>query len=246
MENTTPCCCNTKSLRLLAFVLFIWTEFSSMYNRGCVIFEDKDAMLFNNITPAYFVYQIIAIVTLTTSYILLSKMAAKQATAIVLRRTAIGILLLTLANLGIEYYKNEYPVSNITASLIPSLVFLVKTVLYLYLYGVIYRNNSEDKKGRQALMGMFVISYIVSTLWSAALPLHFNMQIFSVGQTLFSLAYIFFTYCFFTSPIFSGEKNYEPSPKGTYKFWNKFFTLYLALGIGGMLLLNLIILFIQG
>lgn len=240
MENTPSCKCNVRHFQWLAFVLFFWTEFFAIFNQGCVLFDYKDAMLFKEINPAYFVYQIAAITTLTSALILLSKMAEKMATAIVLRRTAIGILLLTLVNLGIQYYKNEYPVSSITASLIPSLFFLVKTVLYLYLYGVIYRNNSEEKKGRQALMGMFIVSYVVSTLWQAIFMLHFNLQVLAIGNLVISLFSLFFGYRFFTSAIFSGKKNCEPSPKGTYKFWNKFFTLYLVIGFGGMMVIQLI------
>lgn len=246
MENTPSCHCKIKGIQWLAFVLYSWTSIGSLFNKGCVLFGNTENILFRNIDLPYYFYQLTAIVTLTASYILLSKIAAKQATTIVLRRIAIAIMLLVMANLAFTYYRDFHHVTNLAAHGSSALFFLAKTALYLYLYGVIYRNNSEDKKGRQALMGMFLISYVIEMLWSLLFRLHYNIILDTAGGVVCELAMLFFTYRFFTSDIFSGEKSSEPTPKGTYKFWNKFFTLWLTLGVGSMLVINLITILVNG
>ena len=246
MESTNNIPAAIKKVQLLAFMLYSWTCIGSLFNSGCVLFGHPENMLFRNIDLPYFFYQLAAIVTLTASYILLSKIATKQATTIVLRRIAIAIMLLVMANLAFTYYKNFHETTNLAAQGFSSLFFLAKTVIYLYLYGVIYRNNSEDKKGRQALMGMFLTSYVIESLWYHLFILHGNILLNTAGGVVCELVALFFVYRFFTSDIFSGKKSSEPTPKGTYKFWNKFFTLWLVLGIGGMIVINLIGILVNG
>ena len=239
MENIKNTPADIKKVQLLAFLLFSWPSIGSLFGKGCVLFGYPKNMLFLNIDLPYFFYQLAAIVTLTVSYILLSKIATKQATTIVLRRIAIAIMLLVMANLAFTCYKNFHQVTNLAVQGFSSLFFLAKTALYLYLYGVIYRNNSEDKKGRQALMGMFLTTYVVEMLWYHLFIFHGNIWLNTAGSVVCELLALFFTYRFFTSETFSGEKSGEPTPKGTYKFWNKFFTLWLALWLGGVIVITI-------
>ena len=239
MDNKSSCNSHVLRIQWLAFVFFSWTYIFSGFNSGCVLFGHPEMMLFRNIDSFYFFYQLTAIVTLTASYILLSKLATKQATSIVLRRIAIAVMLLVMTNLAFTYYKDINHVSNLAAQGTSSLFFWVKTGFYLYLYGVIYRNNSEDKKGRKALMGMFFTTYILQMLWYQSFVLHGSIFLNTAGGVVCDWVALFFAYRFFTSSIFSGNRNSEPTPKGTYKFWNKFFTLWIILILGGSLVITI-------
>jgi hypothetical protein len=187
-------------------------------------------------TPAYYVYQTTVALTITASLILLSKLAAKPATTIVLRRVALPIMAIGLLSVYFDFYRYNNELLNITAVGVRSLFYIVKVVIWLYLFGVIYRENKEDKEGCKALNGYFWVSYIITWLIGNSLGFINSIQAVYAINIILTLTCLFFVCKFLTSAIFCGEKSCEPIEKGAFKFWNKFFKLWLIFFFGCSLL----------
>jgi hypothetical protein len=187
-------------------------------------------------TPAYYVYQTTVALTITASLILLSKLAAKPATTIVLRRVALPIMAIGLLSVYFDFYRYNNELLNIAAVGVRSLFYIVKVVIWLYLFGVIYRENKEDKEGCKALNGYFWVSYIITWLIGNSLGFINSIQAVYAINIILTLTCLFFVCKFLTSAIFCGEKSCEPIEKGAFKFWNKFFKLWLIFFFGCSLL----------
>jgi hypothetical protein len=191
-------------------------------------------------TPAYYVYQTTVALTITASLILLSKLAAKPATTIVLRRVALPIMAIGLLSVYFDFYRYNNELLNITAVGVRSLFYIVKVVIWLYLFGVIYRENKEYKEGCKALNGYFWVSYIITWLIGNSLGFINSIQAVYAINIILTLTCLFFVCKFLTSAIFCGEKSCEPIEKGAFKFWNKFFKLWLIFFFGCSLLFALL------
>ena len=174
--------------------------------------------------------------TITASLILLSKLAAKPATTIVLRRVALPIMAIGLLSVYFDFYRYNNELLNITAVGVRSLFYIVKVVIWLYLYGVIYRENKEYKEGSKALNGYFWVSYIITWLVGNSFIFIQSIEVIYVLNIILTLTCLFFVCKVLTSAIFCGEKSCEPIEKGAFKFWNKFFKLWLIFFFGGSLL----------
>lgn len=236
MENTVSCKCNVRHFQWLALALWVWPELVNLINNLCKLFGCNNLLNMDWNTPAYYVYQTTVALTITASLILLSKLAAKPATTIVLRRVALPIMAIGLLSVYFEFYKYNNEVLNIPAVGVRSLFYIVKVVILLYLYGVIYRENKEDKEGCKALFGYFWVSYIITWLVGNSFIFIQSIEVIYVLNIILSLTYLFFVYKFLTSAIFCGEKSCEPIEKGAFKFWNKFFKLWLIFFFGCSLL----------
>lgn len=240
MENTASCKCNVRHFQWLALALWVWPELVNLINNLCKFFGGNNLLNLDWNTPAYYVYQTTVALTITASLILLSKLAAKPATTIVLRRVALPIMAIGLLSVYFDFYKYNNEVLSITAVGGRSLFYIVKVVILLYLYGVIYRENKEDKEGCKALNGYFWVSYIITWLVGNSFIFIQSIEVIYVLNIILSLTYLFFVYKFLTSAIFCGEKSCEPIEKGAFKFWNKFFKLWLIFFFGGSLLLGIL------
>lgn len=240
MENTASCKCNVRHFQWLALALWVWPELVNLINNLCKFFGGNNLLNLDWNTPAYYVYQTTVALTITASLILLSKLAAKPATTIVLRRVALPIMAIGLLSVYFDFYKYNNEVLSITAVGGRSLFYIVKVVILLYLYGVIYRENKEDKEGCKALFGYFWVSYIITWLVGNSFIFIQSIEVIYVLNIILSLTYLFFVYKFLTSAIFCGEKSCEPIEKGAFKFWNKFFKLWLIFFFGGSLLLGIL------
>jgi hypothetical protein len=240
MENTASCKCNVRHFQWLALALWVWPELVNLINNLCKLFGCNNLLNMDWNTPAYYVYQTTVALTITASLILLSKLAAKPATTIVLRRVALPIMAIGLLSVYFDFYKYNNEVLSITAVGGRSLFYIVKVVILLYLYGVIYRENKEDKEGCKALFGYFWVSYIITWLVGNSFIFIQSIEVIYVLNIILSLTYLFFVYKFLTSAIFCGEKSCEPIEKGAFKFWNKFFKLWLIFFFGGSLLLGIL------
>ena len=245
MENTASCKCNVRHFQWLALAFWVWPELVNLINNLCKIFGCNNLLNMDWNTPAYYVYQTTVALTLTASLILLSKLAAKPATTIVLRRVALPILAIGLLFVYFEFYKYNNKVLNITSVGVRSLIYIVKVVILLYLYGVIYRENKEDKEGCKALFGYFWVSYIITWLVGNSFIFIQSIEVIYVLNIILSLTYLFFVCKFLTSAIFCGEKSCEPIEKGAFKFWNKFFKLWLIFFFGCSLLFAILGIILQ-
>lgn len=239
MENTANTPAAIKKTQLLALALWIWPEVVNLTNYCCKLFGGNNLLNLDWNTPAYYVYNITVALTITASLILLSKLAAKPATTIVLRRVALPVLALGLVSIGFDFYKFNNEVSNITVSCVSALFYIVKVVIWLYLFGVIYRENKEYKEGCKALNGYFLVSYIITWFIGNSIQAVYAINI------ILTLTCLFFVCKFLTSAIFCGEKSCEPIEKGAFKFWNKFFKLWLIFVCGTSLLAILDIILLQ-
>lgn len=236
MENTPSCKCNVRHFQWLALAFWVWPELVNLINNLCKLFGCNNLLNMDWNTPAYYVYQTTVALTLTASLILLSKLAAKPATTIVLRRVALPIMAIGLLSVYFDFYRFNNEVLNITAVGVRSLFYIVKVVIWLYLYGVIYRENKEDKEGCRALNGYFWVSYIITWLVGNSFIFIQSIEVIYVLNIILTLTCLFFVCKFLTSAIFCGEKSCEPIEKGAFKFWNKFFKLWLIFFFGGSLL----------
>lgn len=236
MENTPSCKCNVRHFQWLALAFWVWPELVNLINNLCKLFGCNNLLNIDWNTPAYYVYQTTMALTLTASLILLSKLAAKPATTIVLRRVALPIMAIGLLSVYFDFYRFNNEVLNITAVGVRSLFYIVKVVIWLYLYGVIYRENKEDKEGCRALNGYFWVSYIITWLVGNSFIFIQSIEVIYVLNIILTLTCLFFVCKFLTSAIFCGEKSCEPIEKGAFKFWNKFFKLWLIFFFGCSLL----------
>ena len=236
MENTPSCKCNVRHFQWLALAFWVWPELVNLINNLCKLFGCNNLLNIDWNTPAYYVYQTTVALTLTASLILLSKLAAKPATTIVLRRVALPIMAIGLLSVYFDFYRYNNEVLNITAVGVRSLFYIVKVVIWLYLFGVIYRENKEYKEGSKALNGYFWVSYIITWLVGNSFIFIQSIEVIYVLNIILYLTSLFFVYKFLTSAIFCGEKSCEPIEKGAFKFWNKFFKLWLIFFFGGSLL----------
>lgn len=89
-------------------------------------------------------------------------------------------------------------------------------------------------------MDIFWVSYIITWLVGNSFIFIQSIEVIYVLNIILSLTYLFFVYKFLTSAIFCGEKSCEPIEKGAFKFWNKFFKLWLIIFFGGSLLLGIL------
>ena len=241
MENTASCKCNVRHFQWLALALWVWPELVNLINNLCKLFGCNNLLNLDWNTPAYYVYQTTVALTITASLILLSKLAAKPATTIVLRRVALPIMAIGLLSVYFEFYKLNIGISsNITVRGVLSLIFLTKTTMLLYIFGVIDRENKEHKEGCRALYGYFLVSYIITWLVGNSFMFIQSIEVIYVLKIILSLTSLFFVYKFLTSAIFCGEKSFEPIEKGAFKFWNKFFTQFIIIFFGGILLLGIL------
>lgn len=231
MGNTASCKCNVRHFQWLALALWVWPELVNLINNLCKLFGCNNLLNMDWNTPAYYVYQTTVALTITASLILLSKLAAKPATTIVLRRVALPIMAIGL----LSVYFDE--VLNIPVVGVLSLFYIVKVVILLYIFGVIDRENKEHKEGCLALYGYFLVRYIITWLVGNSFIFIQSIEVIYVLNIILSLTSLFFVYKFLTSAIFCGEKSCEPIEKGAFKFWNKFFKLWLIFFFGGSLLL---------
>ena len=236
MENTASCKCNVRHFQWLALAFWVWPELVNLINNLCKLFGCNNLLNMDWNTPAYYVYQTTVALTITASLILLSKLAAKPATTIVLRRVALPIMAIGLLSVYFEFYKYNNEVLNIPAVGVRSLFYIVKVVIWLYLFGVIYRENKEYKEGSKALNGYFWVSYIITWLIGNSLGFINSIQAVYAINIILTLTCLFFVCKFLTSAIFCGEKSCEPIEKGAFKFWNKFFKLWLIFFFGCSLL----------
>lgn len=236
MENTASCKCNVRHFQWLALTLWVWPELVNLINNLCKFFGGNNLLNMDWNTPAYYVYQTTVALTATASLILLSKLAAKPATTIVLRRVALPIMAIGLLSVYFDFYRYNNELLNITAVGVRSLFYIVKVVIWLYLFGVIYRENKEDKEGCKALNGYFWVSYIITWLIGNSLGFINSIQAVYAINIILTLTCLFFVCKFLTSAIFCGEKSCEPIEKGAFKFWNKFFKLWLIFFFGCSLL----------
>jgi hypothetical protein len=236
MENTANTPAAIKKTQLLALALWIWPEVVNLINNICKFFGGNNLLNLDWNTPAYYVYQTTVALTITASLILLSKLAAKPATTIVLRRVALPIMAIGLLSVYFDFYRYNNELLNITAVGVRSLFYIVKVVIWLYLFGVIYRENKEDKEGCKALNGYFWVSYIITWLIGNSLGFINSIQAVYAINIILTLTCLFFVCKFLTSAIFCGEKSCEPIEKGAFKFWNKFFKLWLIFFFGCSLL----------
>lgn len=236
MENTPSCKCNVRHFQWLALALWVWPELVNLINNLCKLFGCNNLLNMDWNTPAYYVYQTTVALTITASLILLSKLAAKPATTIVLRRVALPIMAIGLLSVYFDFYRYNNELLNITAVGVRSLFYIVKVVIWLYLFGVIYRENKEDKEGCKALNGYFWVSYIITWLIGNSLGFINSIQAVYAINIILTLTCLFFVCKFLTSAIFCGEKSCEPIEKGAFKFWNKFFKLWLIFFFGCSLL----------
>lgn len=236
MENTASCKCNVRHFQWLALALWVWPELVNLINNLCKLFGCNNLLNMDWNTPAYYVYQTTVALTITASLILLSKLAAKPATTIVLRRVALPIMAIGLLSVYFDFYRYNNELLNITAVGVRSLFYIVKVVIWLYLFGVIYRENKEDKEGCKALNGYFWVSYIITWLIGNSLGFINSIQAVYAINIILTLTCLFFVCKFLTSAIFCGEKSCEPIEKGAFKFWNKFFKLWLIFFFGCSLL----------
>ena len=236
MENTANTPAAIKKTQLLALALWIWPEVVNLINYCCKFFGGNNLLNLDWNTPAYYVYWTTVVLTTATAMLLLSKMATKPATTIVLRRMVLPVMAIGLLSVYFDFYRYNNELLNITAVGVRSLFYIVKVVIWLYLFGVIYRENKEDKEGCKALNGYFWVSYIITWLIGNSLGFINSIQAVYAINIILTLTSLFFVYKFLTSAIFCGEKNCEPIEKGAFKFWNKFFKLWLIFFFGCSLL----------
>lgn len=236
MENTPSCKCNVRHFQWLALAFWVWPELVNLINNLCKLFGCNNLLNMDWNTPAYYVYWTTVVLTTATAMLLLSKMATKPATTIVLRRMVLPVMAIGLLSIAFDFYRYNNELLNITAIGVRSLFYIVKVVIWLYLFGVIYRENKEDKEGCRALYGYFLVNYIITWLVGNSFIFILSIEVIYVLNIILYLTSLFFVYKFLTSAIFCGEKSCEPIEKGTFKFWNKFFKLWLIFFFGGSLL----------
>ena len=166
-------------------------------------------------------------------YILLSNVAANRATSLVTKIYAIVSFVLSFIGIAFFIIKQDMKISNVLASLETLLTGLVRVGYFLYWLGVVERNNMECKQTQLMLRVWFFITLffvLVPQLFPLLLP---GMMLPAILLTniLSGISYIAVYYLLFTSEAFSGVTDTAPAPKGAYKFWNRYFTIYLVFSI---------------
>lgn len=241
MENTANTPAAIKKTQILALALWVFPELVNLFTYCCKIFGCNSPFDVWADNPFYYVYWTTVVLTTATAMLLLSKMATKPATTIVLRRMVLPVMAIGLLSIAFDFYKFNIGISsNILVSGVLSLIFLTKTTVWLYIFGVIDRENKEHKEGCRALYGYFLVSYIITWLVGNSFIFIQSIEVIYVLNIILYLTSLFFVYKFLTSAIFCGEKSCEPIEKGAFKFWNKFFTQFIIIFFGGSLLLGIL------
>lgn len=172
------------------------------------------------------------------AYLILSKIAVNIPTRNIMKYVGIFLFVVAILSVAFRCYRINHELSSLEYSVFNALFFVLKTPVFLYLFGVIVRNNSTCRKAISAINVIYWVTFIgVFVLSQIMIPL-FN---FKAGLDLLEiiqcLTWMACSYVLFTSDVFSGHVNTDPSPKGSYRFWNKYFTWYLITMFGTVILM---------
>lgn len=189
---------------------------------------------------ASIIYRLFDVTTCFIAYRLAYNITSNLATRKVIKYVGIILPLIGLYSVSIIFYGMYHEIAPTTHSLLNSFSFFIKTGTFLYMFGIIVRNNPDCKKAKQAIT-INVLCQILSLVSVQALPLYTEpTQMTLIGaiiQIIANLVDISTLYLLFTSEIFNGKLNHEPAPKGAYRFWNKYFTWYIITTFGFTFLL---------
>lgn len=154
--------------------------------------------------------------------ILLSAIASNKATRNITRATSvIYIVLLIIGEFG------RLTTSHISAQLILSAVYFIRTIATLYAFGVITRNNQLNGKIQKAFNIYFVLNYLISFIIHYVTWFFLNTAIYWSICAIIAICNVALIYQIINSNIFDGNMACDTSSKNPYKFWNKYFKWWL-------------------
>ncbi len=154
--------------------------------------------------------------------ILLSAIASNKATRNITRATSvIYIILLIIGEFG------RLTTSHISAQLILSAVYFIRTIATLYAFGVITRNNQLNGKIQKAFNIYFVLNYLISFIIHNVTWFFLNTAIYWSICAIIAICNVALIYQIINSNIFDGNMACDTSSKNPYKFWNKYFKWWL-------------------
>jgi hypothetical protein len=176
------------------------------------------------------------------AYLVLGKIAVNLPTRNVMKHVGIFLFFVAILSVAFRCYRINHELSPMEFSVFNALFFVLETPVFLYLFGVIVRNNPTCQNAKLAINVIYWVSFIsASILLQIIVPL-FN---FRVGLDLLDiikcLTWMACSYVLFTSEVFSGQINTDPAPKGAYRFWNKYLTWYLVTILGSTILMTIIL-----
>lgn len=239
MEKKTFMNLSVRNTQLVGYALFNLSSFVAII---LVLLElsglltNKDILQWVNVFNGIF-FALCSFV----AYLMLSQVAANLPTRNVMKQVGIFVFVVSLFSVAFDFYQMNNEINTMLFTISNAIFFILKTAPLLYLFGVIVRNNPACRKAKVAINVLYFIAFIVMFLASQVVPLfmsHVGLEMLNILQCL---AYLVCTYVLFTSDVFGGQTDYEPASKGAYRFWNKYFTMYIVTIFGSALLLALII-----
>lgn len=174
-------------------------------------------------------FNLILLITTLNAYIILCIIAANRATRNIVMITAFIMFVVGLLRNIVPLVFSEIPVSNIFATLTRSSLYLLSSLVVLYMFGGIERNNPNCKQAQKAMLTMFWICTILPMFMN-----HLMVYLITESYALYNLYHIFLQlvslggfYFLATSSVFAGRTDNNPAPQGAYKIWNRYFKYYL-------------------
>ena len=198
----------TKLLQYTAIVLFILPTLAS------IIMPEKIGFDF------YYATNFVA-------YAILAFLSSNKPTRISVSMVAIASFIFTVIYLILPSsftYEKAVVITTIWG-----VIYIVRSVVSYYMYGVIIRNNANDNKLRITIDTIFYIGIIKMFLSTLTINMFFNTFIHTNAITI--MHHIMNVICavaaiwFVRSSAFSGIKSEAPIEAGAYRFWNKYFKI---------------------
>lgn len=229
MEKQTCMNFSIRNTQLISFLLFNISTLVGITLTILALFGVSNLTNISSwINPFFAVCSLMA-------YLLLSRIANNLPTRNVTKYVGVILCVIAILSFIFSLYRNSYEVTPTQLIFFKALFGLLKTVLSLYLLGVIVRNNSNCSRAKRIINVYFIVVVIGGIFAPSLLP----SEGLKVASILIDLTSIVCTYILFSSDVFSGATNHEPAPKGAYRFWNKYFAWYiivtLALSVFGVL-----------
>lgn len=225
-----------KRIQWLAIGLMSLPEiYFILYNTYKLIFGTAPINYTNEI---YSIVSLIITACTFAAYTLLSRIATNSATGKVTRVYGFVTIGLVLFRFWWFVYFKEVLTSNIAHELVPGIMGPVSIIYFLYWLGVVERTNAEIKQTRVMLKIMF-IAYLIFINIPQFYPLLFPssmVTVILVTNILNAISLILIYYFLFTSEAFCGATDTTLVSKGSYKFWNRYFAVYLIV----LLVVNII------
>lgn len=238
METLNNKSLDVKKIQLSAIILLCLFPFIHIIETLCYISGIIDSP--NNIIPQTIIHivSLVDAVCVLTAYLLLTQITSNFPTRLTIKNVGIFLFIIHLLSIGYNIYLQNCDIHSISIILrgsIPSLFFILKTFPLLYLFGVISRNNPECRQAKNAILINVVMAQIAPSIMKQVC--FGDINIIRLSALLSSLFTILSIYMLFTSDVFNGKISLEASPKGAYRFWNKYMTWYFIAFITGTILL---------